>query len=92
MSDQPPFSAGNFLLGLFTSLLLVSIANIIAAAFAAQSGVRLLILLGGVLPGAVIAFLAWRAKKDSGFHLGVIIGACIVALIGGICGTALVLS
>ena len=92
MSDQPPFSAGNFLLGLVTSLFLVSIGNIVAASFAAQSGVRVLILLGGVLPGAVIAFLAWRAKKDSGFHLGVIIGACIVALIGGICGTALVFS
>jgi len=63
-----------------------------AAAFAAQSDVRVLLLLAGVLPGAVIAFLAWRAKKDSGFHRGVIIGACIVALIGGICGTALVLS
>jgi hypothetical protein len=38
-----------------------------------------------LLPGVIVAALAYRKRDGSGFLEGVITGACLVALLSGLC-------
>ena len=43
----------------------------------------------GAVPGLLLAGLAAAAKQKNGFTQGLLIGGCIIALIGGACGASM---
>jgi hypothetical protein len=88
---NPPrtISAGPLLGGLLLSLGLGAILNIFAGVIGAAAGYKVAAGIIGAVPG--LLFMAWsRVARANGFAHGLFIGGCIVALIGGACGAALV--
>jgi hypothetical protein len=85
------FSWGPWIGGLLLALVLGCIGNFFAGLFAINSGSHPAGLLLGLIPGVlflIIALLLQRRARS--FSLGLLTGACVVALVGGVCGWAMV--
>lgn len=85
------FSWGPWVGGLVLALFFGCIGNVVAGLFAINSGSHPAGLLVGLIPGALfllVAFLLLRRARS--FSMGLLTGACIVALVGGLCGWAMV--
>ena len=58
------------------------------AAMSQQNGPLAFVI--GMAPGALFVIVGALMKKKLGYAQGLIIGGCIIALIGGACGAAMV--
>jgi hypothetical protein len=87
----PParFSPWTFIGGLLLALVVGGIANVFAGLAGLATNSKAGALLIGALPGIIFALLFIPARKD-GFAQGLLIGGCIIALIGGACGSSMV--
>jgi uncharacterized membrane protein YdjX (TVP38/TMEM64 family) len=74
---------------LLISLPVGGIANIIAGLMGGSTNSKPLAFLVGIIPGVIFVALSRLAPKN-GFGHGLLIGGCIVALIGGACGASMV--
>ena len=75
--------------GLLIALLGGAFANFTFGMAAFMSGHQVAAVLLLLIPGTVIALIGWRARWREGFGQGMIVGGCIIALAGGICGFTL---
>ena len=89
MQVRPPFSVGGLIGGLALSLIFGAGLNIIAGLIGMSTNMRLAAFMIGAVPGLGFAGLSLIAPKN-GFAQGLLIGGCLVALIGGICGASMV--
>jgi hypothetical protein len=85
----PPFSWLSFIGGLVFALIVGGFANIFSGLAGMATGMKLVALFIGAIPGAIFALLSIPASKN-GFSQGLLVGGCIVGLIGGICGAGMV--
>ncbi len=91
LPPSPPrtISAGPLIGGLLLSLLLGGFANLFSGMIGILTENKVLAILIGAIPG-VLFIVASRAARANGFAQGLLIGGCIVALIGGACGASIV--
>ena len=92
METEPetrPFSVPGLIGGLALSLVVGGGLNIIAGVMAMAVHQRVFGFGIGAIPGALFAATAAIASKN-GFAQGLLIGGCIIALIGGACGASMV--
>lgn len=85
------FNAAAMIGGIAIAICAGAIANVIAGVMAIGAPNGFLGFLIGVVPGGL--FIVWGAllmRKPSAFGTGLLIGGCIVALVGGACGAAMV--
>ena len=84
----PPFSWGAFIGGFFLALFVGLVLNFVAGLFALGGGSTARSVLIELIPGVVIAALStiWVKRE---FGKGLLAGAAVVAIIGGLCGTTL---
>lgn len=75
--------------GLAVSLLIGGCLNVIAGLIAMSQHNNVLGFAIGAIPGLLFAVPAAVARK-TGFAQGLLIGGCIVALLGGACAASLV--
>jgi predicted lipid-binding transport protein (Tim44 family) len=87
-TPPPAFRWGPFIGGLACSLGLGMIFNLIAGLIGLSIGIRVLGAVIGFIPGVVFIVLSFPAKHS--FRQGLLVGGCIVALIGGVCGGLIV--
>jgi hypothetical protein len=84
-----PFSWGKFILGVIVAL----VAGFIGAFFAglASASVKIAAIgwLIGAAPGLILGAIGYWIRGRGGFGEGLLVGACVTALIGGICGQAM---
>jgi hypothetical protein len=87
----PPtaFNAGLMIVGLLISLPVGAILNIIAGLAGSSTNSKPLAFLIGVIPGLVFIGISQLVRRNKGLSTGLLIGGCIVALIGGACGAAI---
>ena len=71
------------------ALLLGGVANIFSGLMGMATGAQAAALLIGAIPGALFALLSIPASKN-GFGQGLLVGGCIIGLLGGICGAMMV--
>ena len=86
---MPPFNPGMLLLGLVLTLPIGLFANIIFVLMGSSTNSKVLAALMGIVPGGICVLLSLVAKRNRGLAAGLLIGGCIVALIGGACGVAI---
>ena len=86
-APQPPYSWGLWITGLLVTLTVGGFLNIISGLMAAdvRGGVPGFFI--GAAPGNIAVGLA-TLKRRAAFAQGVICAACIIGLIGGICGAS----
>jgi hypothetical protein len=87
--DEPVkqrFSGGKFALGIFVGLLLGFIGAFFAGLMSASVKMAAIGWLIGAAPGLILVAIGVTMRRRSGFGEGLIVGASITALIGGICG------
>lgn len=92
MTDQStrPFSWLAFIGGLVATLAVGAFLNLASGLTVMAVNLQHVGFLIGALPGALIIFFAARSKRlQPGFMNGVLLGGCIVALVGGACGAQL---
>ena len=92
MEPQPapsPFNGGLLILGLLLSLFVGGIGNIFFDLMGGSLKERPLAFLVGIIPGVTFMLLFYAARRN-GFGHGMLIGGCIIALIGGACGASMV--
>jgi hypothetical protein len=82
-------SAGALIGGLLLALFLGAAGNILAGLIATSVHEKGYGFLIGLVPGVVFVLLGLIARR-SGFCKGMLIGGCIVALVGGACGASMV--
>jgi len=81
------FSWPSWIGGLFLSLVFGCILNVVAGLIAASAHSKVLSPLIGITPGLLFGLLAFFMRNRSrAFAIGLLTGACVVALVGGICG------
>src|SRR4051794_37752410 len=91
-SPAPPplaFNWGLFIGGLLIALVVGGFGNIFSGLIGMSTNVKIGGLLIGVIPGVLFALLSIPTSKN-GFSQGLLVGGCIIALIGGICGASMV--
>jgi hypothetical protein len=86
--DDEPFSTPALLTGLAVSILVGGFLNLFSALGALTNNAVIAFVIG-TIPGALF-IAASRSATKNGFAQGLLIGGCIVALIGGACGASLV--
>lgn len=85
------FSWPGWIGGLVLALFFGAVGNVIAGLFAINSGSHGAGMLLGLIPGTVLLLAAFLLQRRSrSFSLGLLTGACVVALVGGLCGWAMV--
>src|SRR5688572_8937987 len=85
------FSRMPWIVGLLLSLVLGFFGNIVAGLFAINSGSHPAGLLLGLIPGALLLLVAFLLRQRArSFSIGLLTGACIIALVGGLCGWSMV--
>lgn len=86
----PPteFSAGLMIVGLIIALPIGGVANILAGLAGSSTNSKPLAFLIGIIPGLIFIGLSQLARRNKGLSTGFLIGGCVVALIGGVCGVA----
>ena len=87
--ETPKFNWGLFILGLLVTLVIGGVGNIFAGLIGGDTKDRSLAFLIGVIPGVAFMLLFLLARRN-GFGHGMLIGGCIIALIGGACGASMV--
>jgi hypothetical protein len=87
--SPPGISAGALIGGLFLSLCVGGFANIFAGLIGGNTGERFWAFVIGAIPG-LLFIVASRVARSNGFAQGLLIGGCIVALVGGACGASMV--
>src|SRR5262249_10228702 len=85
----PPFSWGKFILGLILALFVGFIGAFFAGLLSADMQMAAICWLIVSAPGLIIGALGLWVRGRGGLGEGLVIGGCIVALIGGICGQAM---
>ena len=85
----PVFNWFSFIGGLLLALILGGGANIFSGLIGGLTNQKTLALLIGAIPGAFFALVSLAVSKN-GFSQGLLVGGCIIALIGGICGESMV--
>ena len=83
------FSAAGLIGGLVLSLFFGAIGAFFAGMVGMSTNRTPLAFLIGLIPGAIFVAIGAFMKKE-GLAQGLIIGGCIIALIGGICGASMV--
>jgi hypothetical protein len=78
-----------FIGGLILALLLGAVANVFSGLIGMATGTRVWAVMIGAIPGAILALLSLPAGR-SGFGQGLLVGGCIIGLLGGICGGMMV--
>jgi hypothetical protein len=86
---RPAFSWAAFIGGMFLALIGGGFANIFSGLIGMSTGAKAGALMIGAIPGAIFALVSLRASRN-GFGQGLLIGGCIIALVGGICGASMV--
>jgi len=87
----PPFSWPAFIGGIVLALTIGLVLNLVSGLLGMASGSAPLALLIGAIPGLLLAGIgAMRRTAHPGFGTGLLVGGCIVALIGGTCGASMV--
>ncbi len=74
--------------GLFLSLGCGAVANVVAGLMGASTNSKVLAFFIGLVPGLLFVGLS-RLPKSRGLAAGFLIGGCIIALVGGVCGAAI---
>jgi hypothetical protein len=88
MTEEPPevpMSWLAFIGGVVVSLLAGAALNIVAGVAALAIAMRPAGGIVGLLPGVALAFMSRRIGRGD-FAQGMLLGACLIALVGGICG------
>jgi len=88
-SQPRPFSVPALIGGLALSIVIGGFLNIISGLMAMSQHNHALGFAIGAIPGVLFAALAAVASKR-GLAQGLLIGGCIIALIGGACGASMV--
>jgi len=87
----PSFNVLAMFGGLLLSVVLGAIGNVIAGFASADAGAKILGFLLGIVPGVIfVGLAALLRRKTTAFATGLLIGGCLVGLIGGICGASMV--
>jgi hypothetical protein len=84
-----PFSWGKFIAGLIIGLAVGFIGAFFAGLFSASVRMAAVGWLIGAAPGLILAAIGFWTRGRGGLGEGLLVGACITALIGGICGQAM---
>ena len=79
------FSWANWAVGMFIALAGGGMLNLVFLVGAYGNGSRFFSVLLGAAPGILLAVLSQYAGKD-GLGQGVLTGACLIAIVGGVCG------
>ena len=90
MQPRPPFSVGGLIGGLALAIFIGGFLNIIAGLMAMSQHSNVLGFAIGAVPGLFFAAMAALARRKNGLAQGLLIGGCIIALIGGACGVSMV--
>ena len=88
MNRETPFSWASFIAALFVASVFGGVANVAMGfvVFASRSN-RYVTPLLFMIPGVGLALVAWSMRRSrDGFAQGLLVGGCIVALMGGLCG------
>lgn len=85
-TSMTAFSWAAWIGGFVVALVVGAFANLIFGIAALTSGHPAGAALVELIPGVAIVFIAWRARWNDGFSQGMIVGGCIIALVGGMCG------
>lgn len=86
---QRTFSTAALAGGLFVSLFFGAIGAFIAGLIAGSTNNHVAAFFIGLIPGAIFVAIGAAIRKH-GFAQGLIIGGCVIGLIGGICGSSMV--
>ena len=87
----PKFNVLAMFGGLLLSIVLGAIGNVVAGFASVSSGAKILGFLIGVVPGVIfLGLAALLRRRSTAFATGLFIGGCLVGLVGGICGSAMV--
>lgn len=85
-----PFTWSSFIGALLLSTGTGVFLNLISGLIASVTGNVIVGLLIGAIPGALwVWYGTTKRPLEPGFGNGLIVGGCIVALVGGACGTAM---
>lgn len=91
VTAAPAFNVLAMFGGLLLSLVLGAIGNVIAGLASADVGAKIFGFLLGIIPGVIfVGLAALLRRKTTAFATGLLIGGCLVGLIGGICGASMV--
>jgi hypothetical protein len=87
----PSFNVLAMFGGLVLSVVLGAIGNVIAGFASVSTGAKVFGFLIGIIPGVIfVGVAALLRRKTTAFATGLLIGGCLVGLIGGICGASMV--
>jgi hypothetical protein len=85
-----PFSLLAWIGGFLAALCVGAIGNVVAGAIGMSLQNHFAGGFFGVMPGLVFVVIGWSMKRQSpSFAGGLIVGGCVIALVGGACGAAL---
>jgi hypothetical protein len=88
--EQKPFSWGVWIGGLMLALVIGGPANVVAGLAAMSQHNAVSGFLIGVIPGVFLMLVYLGIRRNvRALALGILTGACAIALIGGICGGSL---
>lgn len=79
------FSWGGWIGGFLAAFVLGSFGNAVVIAIGFQINVTAISTILGILPGLIMIVISRRTQRNS-FASGLLVGACLIALLGGICG------
>lgn len=91
VDERSEFGWGRWIGGLFLALIVGGVGNVVAGLGATSSGAHPLGFLIGAIPGGILIAIAFAFRsRYRPFALGLLTGACAIAMIGGICGWSMV--
>jgi len=77
--------------GLLATLVAGGILNILSGLIGMSTNDQALAFVIAAIPGIGFALLGWSLRRKSpGFGAGMLCAGCIIALIGGLCGSSMV--
>lgn len=89
--EKKPFNTGAFIGGLSLSVILGGVGNVICGLFAMSLKDGIYGFLAGAIAGTVFILLALATRRAApALSKGMLIGGCVIALLGGACGASLV--
>src|SRR5947209_1213076 len=88
-APAPVFRWGLFIGGMLLALVVGGFLNIFSGLVGMSSGAKTAALVIGAMPGAIFVLLSLTVRKN-GFAQGLLVGGCIIGLLGGICGAMMV--
>ena len=88
MAEAKPFSWGMFIVGLIAGLFIGGLTAFGAGFLAMAIQIKALGWIVGALPGLILGVVGYWHRGRGGYGEGLLVGGCIITLIGGICGGA----